>query len=564
MSMNDFRRDRSEFFNAFIRSAQYIVRLQTHQDIWNDLSKLIVTYFPVTWTAFIQRDEANQISIRHCTLAGDTVTQAILSVEVRTIISDVLENGFLASHIISAPKPSMTVFLPIVEQGQPGMVMLIGHKSSDPIGRELLDIYLAIAGLAGSTSGRLSNEVELKRHRAHLAELVKERTAELAKTKQQNELILHSVGEGICGLDLDGNIAFINPSAARILGWEPEEPIGWKAHATFHHKKPDGSYFPVEQCPIHSGLSKGAAEQRTSSGRIINDEFVRKDGTLFPVEIMTTPIVEDGKVVGTVMGFRDVTERKQAEEALKKAHDDLQKHAQRLEAANKELEDFSYSVSHDLRSPLRAIAGFAQMILDENGVAFNPETRRRFGIIQDNAQKMGRLIDDLLRLSRLGRTGMSRSKLNMGVLVAEVLEEIRMAEPKREFVTEIGELPPVEGDRAMIRQLLVNLLSNAVKFTRGKVDAIIEVGSFERSGEQIYYVKDNGVGFDMKYHDKLFGVFQRLVSDSQFEGTGVGLAIVERIVQRHGGRVWADGKIQEGAAFYFTLPPRSLDEQEKS
>jgi light-regulated signal transduction histidine kinase (bacteriophytochrome) len=136
------------------------------------------------------------------------------------------------------------------------------------------------------------------------------------------------------------------------------------------------------------------------------------------------------------------------------------------------------------------------------------------------------------------------------------MQEIRMIDPEREFVTEIGDLPAAQGDPAMIRQLFANLLSNAVKFTRGKQGARIEVGSFERSGEQVYYVKDNGVGFDMKYYNKLFGVFQRLVSESQFEGTGVGLAIVQRIVQRHGGRVWAEGQIQEGASFYFTLRPK--------
>ncbi len=436
------------------------------------------------------------------------------------------------------------------------MVMLMGHKSEDPVSRELLNIYLAIAGIAGATSERLKNEVELKKHRAHLEILVNERTAELAKAKRQNELLLHFVGEGICGLDLDGDITFINPSAARLLGWEPDELTGRNAHAAMHHKKPDGSPYPVEQCPVHSAMSGERTQQCARTESVMNEEFVRKSGALFPVDLTITSIIEEEKVLGAVMVFRDITERKQAEEALKKAHVELEEHADRLGAANKELEDFGYSVSHDLRSPLRAIAGFTQMILDENEKVFNPETRRKFGIIQDNAQKMGRLIDDLLRLSRLGRTGMNRSKLDMGSLVREALAGIQMAEPDREFVSEIGDLPAAHADIAMIRQLLVNLLSNAVKFTRNKEGAQIEVDSFERSGERIYYVKDNGAGFDMKYYNKLFGVFQRLVNDSQFEGTGVGLAIVERIVQRHGGRVWAEGKLEEGATFYFTLAPR--------
>jgi PAS domain S-box-containing protein len=192
----------------------------------------------------------------------------------------------------------------------------------------------------------------------------------------------------------------------------------------------------------------------------------------------------------------------------------------------------------------------------EKGTTFDPETRRKFGVIQENAEKMGQLIDNLLRLSLLGRAELHRSKLDIGGIVHEVIQEIRMAEPEREWVTEIGDLPAAHGDRLMVRQLLANLLSNAVKFTRGNQGARIEVGSFERSGERVYYVKDNGVGFDMKYYNKLFGVFQRLVSERQFEGTGVGLSIVQRIVQRHGGRVWAEGQMQGGATFYFTLPPK--------
>ncbi|MBI4765086.1 MAG: HAMP domain-containing protein [Deltaproteobacteria bacterium] len=255
---------------------------------------------------------------------------------------------------------------------------------------------------------------------------------------------------------------------------------------------------------------------------------------------------------------REINERKKAEEALMKAHRELQEHSDKVEAVSKELESFNYSVSHDLRSPLRAIAGFTRMILNEKGATFDPETRRKFGIVEDNAQKMGRLIDDLLRLSRLGRAELNWSKVDMKGLVGEVLQEIRTTEPERKFTAEIGDLPSARGDQTMIRQLLANLISNAVKFTRGKPEGRIEVGSFEQSGEQVYYVKDNGIGFDMKYYNKVFGIFQRLVSESQFEGTGVGLAIVQRIAQRHGGRVWAEGKINEGATFYFTIPVRLM------
>jgi PAS domain S-box-containing protein len=253
--------------------------------------------------------------------------------------------------------------------------------------------------------------------------------------------------------------------------------------------------------------------------------------------------------------FSDITERKTAEEALKTAHRELQEHATRLEEANRELESFGYSVSHDLRAPLRAIDGFTEIILAQKGEEFDPETLRKFRIIQNNALKMGQLIDDLLRLSRLGRTGLNLLRLDMNRMLEESLQEIRSAVPDREFAVHITPLPEAEADPTLIRQLFGNLLSNAVKFTRQTPDPRIEVGSFEESGRTVYFVRDNGIGFDMKYYDKLFGVFQRLVGESQFEGTGVGLAIVRRIAQRHGGKVWAEGETGRGATFYFTLAP---------
>jgi two-component system, chemotaxis family, CheB/CheR fusion protein len=239
--------------------------------------------------------------------------------------------------------------------------------------------------------------------------------------------------------------------------------------------------------------------------------------------------------------------RKRAEEALKEQ-------TAQLKAANKELEDFGYTVSHDLRSPLIAINGFSQTLLKENEGKLEPEAKRKLHVIRDNAQKMGQLIDDLLSFSRLGRQSMSLSDLDFEELAQEVWKEQRTANPGRSMDLRIQALPHATGDRALIRQVLSNLLSNAVKFTRVREHAVIEIDGKSDSKENIYCVKDNGVGFDMQYYGKLFGVFQRLHGREEFEGTGVGLAIVQRIVHRHGGRVWAEGKVGEGAAFYFSLP----------
>jgi signal transduction histidine kinase len=240
-------------------------------------------------------------------------------------------------------------------------------------------------------------------------------------------------------------------------------------------------------------------------------------------------------------------ERRQAEMELKER-------THQLENANKELESFSYSISHDLRAPLRAIDGYSKMILRQQGDKFDENTKHQFDVIRNNAKMMGQLIDDLLALSRLGREALSISRLNMEDLTRDVWEELKAINPDRPIDLKIDHVSPAMGDRSFIKQVLVNILSNAIKFTRIQKVPLIEVGGYAEEKESVYYVRDNGVGFDMQYHNKLFGVFQRLHSAADYEGTGVGLAIVQRIIHRHGGRVWAESEVDRGATFYFTLP----------
>jgi len=225
-----------------------------------------------------------------------------------------------------------------------------------------------------------------------------------------------------------------------------------------------------------------------------------------------------------------------------------------LDAAKKEMEAFSYSVSHDLRAPLRAINGFSQIVLEDYAEKFDDEGKRLLNLIISNIQKMEELIKALLALSRIGRKEIEYLEVDMDKMVREVFEEIKNITPEREVQFDISPLPLAHGDKGMIHQVFSNLLSNAFKYTRLRGDAIIEVGGYTEDSENVYYVKDNGVGFDMHYADKLFGVFQRLHSEEEFEGIGIGLTIVQRIIKRHGGRIWAEGKVNEGATFYFTLP----------
>ena len=225
-----------------------------------------------------------------------------------------------------------------------------------------------------------------------------------------------------------------------------------------------------------------------------------------------------------------------------------------LETAIYDLENFNYSASHDLRIPLRAVDGFSKILLDDYSERLDEEGRRLLNVVRDNTKRMAQLIDDMQAFCRTGRTVTVHTQVNMDELVHEVVEELKPAIAGRELKLEIHNLPPVLADLDMIRWVIVNLLSNAIKFTRPKSTTLIEVGAKTGDKEIIYYVKDNGVGFDMQYANKLFGVFQRLHGPTEFEGTGIGLAMVKRIITRHGGRVWAEGKVNEGATIYFALP----------
>jgi light-regulated signal transduction histidine kinase (bacteriophytochrome) len=288
---------------------------------------------------------------------------------------------------------------------------------------------------------------------------------------------------------------------------------------------------------------EGLASGKKSTGRDI--PVKRKDGSVFFADVTAYPITLSAKTY-LVGSFRDITERKRAEE-------ELIRRTALLEEANRELESFSYSVSHDLRAPLRAIDGFARMLLKKHGHEFDEDSLRKFNIIRSSSQQMGQLIDDLLEFSRLGRKHMSVTALDMEAIAREVWKELQAGNPERNMSLAINGLPAAYGDKALIKQVYANLLANAVKFTRHRDRASIETGSFQERNERVYYVKDNGVGFDMAYRDKLFQIFQRLHKTEEFEGTGIGLANVQRIINKHGGRVWAEGKPDQGATFYFTL-----------
>ncbi|MDP1761552.1 MAG: ATP-binding protein, partial [Deltaproteobacteria bacterium] len=308
-----------------------------------------------------------------------------------------------------------------------------------------------------------------------------------------------------------------------------------------------GFAAPCKECQALQVLATHEPQER---------EWVHRGGRTY--RAYDYPFADsDGSPLVLELGI-DITERKKAEGEVLQLNEELEQRVQRrtaqLEAANQELESFSYSVSHDLRAPLRAIDGFSRILLKDHADRLDAEGQRLLDIIRANTQNMGQLIDDLLAFSRLGRREVKAADLDMGTLVRNVVGELQPTLGDRTVEWDLKPLPATRADRALMHQVWVNLLGNALKFTRLKEAAIIEVGCRPAGDEDIYYVKDNGVGFDMQFAHKLFGVFQRLHRYEEFEGTGVGLALVQRIVQRHGGRVWADGQVNGGACFYFSLP----------
>lgn len=343
-----------------------------------------------------------------------------------------------------------------------------------------------------------------------------------------------------------------------LLGLPQEANVSQSAPATEKPQKfkamKQGMEVPLEMLPV----------QMAARGQVVqNDELdlVFEDGHVQTIYGNAMPLRDrDGHVTGAIGAFIDITDRKQLEQELRQLNETLDQRVRertaQLEAANKEMEAFTYSVSHDLRAPLRAVDGFSQAILEDYADKLDEEGREDLTFIRQGAQQMGKLIDDMLRLSRVGRAEMRLEPVDLSALMRAIADDLQRQDPDRQVEWQIAPDVSAWGDQPLLRILLENLLSNAWKFTGKRSVARIEVFSTTQDGETVYAVRDNGAGFDMAYVSKLFAPFQRLHTAEEFPGTGIGLAIVQRIIARHGGRVWAEGAVNQGATFYFTLPAR--------
>lgn len=389
---------------------------------------------------------------------------------------------------------------------------------------------LRLLGTTQDVSERVRMEQELEFHRQHLEQLVEERTA----TIRQQVQIIDQTHVAVLTADLDGIITSWNGGAARLFGFSSEETIG--QHVSLIQADPDAGF--LRQRIIAPLKARGQYE--------IEPILRRHDGSTFPAHLSLSMLYDDdGAPLGLISYAMDISE-------LKKRERQLQALAERLEASNKELESFSYSVSHDLRTPLRAIDGFSLALAEDYGDRLDATALDYLQRVRNGAQRMGMLIDDLLQLSRVNRVALRHEAVDLGAIARDLIEELRHCEPQRQVAFSIDEDMRVQGDPRLLRAMLANLLGNAWKFTARQENARIQ---FRRAARHpgVFSIQDNGVGFDMRHADKLFGAFQRLHHDSEFPGTGIGLATVSRIVQRHGGRIWADAEPGLGAIFFFTL-----------
>jgi PAS domain S-box-containing protein len=534
--MKDLPGGEQKMFEAFLKSTQYLLCLQSQQDIWEHLGKFVLTHFPAAWLAFIERDSDNNLAFRYCTLPESVAAQQILTDEVRTILTDVLDSGFLASRVLLTPAPSMTAFLPIVENGRSSRVMLIGHTDAQPLATELLGIYLALAGLAGTTTERKRAEEEVRRLNAELERRVEQRTMqlqganekllkEITERKQAEEALraseerwettLRSIGDAVIATDADGRVTFINEVAEKLTGWPLSEAQGKELNEIFHivsevsRIKPENPFAKV----IRTGQVLGLANHTA---------LISRSGREFPIEDSGAPIRgKDGKIRGVVIVFHDISGKRTAEKAVRDS--------ERLATTGR----LASSLAHEIHNPLDTIGNLLYLINHDPDM---PETgRRHVAMASEELARVTQMTQHMLVFQREAKTPVpikiDEVLHNVTALYERKIESAAIhVEKQVEFEGEFIGLP------GEMRQVFANLIGNAV-------EAIGQNGTIRlhayasrewrlgRCGLRVT-VADNGPGIPSEIRDNIFDPFFTTKGES---GTGLGLWITSGIVENNNG-----------------------------
>jgi PAS domain S-box-containing protein len=405
-------------------------------------------------------------------------------------------------------------------------------------------VIVAICAQLLEAKQRISAEAERlrKSEKALAAEIIERKHTgeELKRLGSRNKMILESAGEGIWGVDTHGIVTFINKIGASSLGYDIHELIGKPSHRTWHYKRPDDAPYPSEECPIYAAYKDGIDHTG-------EETFWRKDGSGFPVDFTSRPIIEEGGITGAVVTFRDITGRKRSEQERERLIGELQR-------SNKELEQFAYVASHDLQEPLRMVGSYTTLLEKRYKEQLDERAREYIYFAVDGAERMQKLIEGLLAYSRITRRGAEFKRVNLNKVFSAALSNLSVTveEARAEIAKE--ELPVVSGDETQMVQLFQNLIGNAVKYRKPDAPPKVHVSGRRDGRSWVFSVKDNGIGIEAKYYEKIFQIFQRLHTRSEYAGTGIGLALCKRIVERHYGRIWVESVPGEGSTFFFSIP----------
>jgi PAS domain S-box-containing protein len=504
---------------------------------------------------FIDDDETEQHVVKHVfKAAGYVLVQALNAEEGLAKVNEEKPDLILLDYMLP-DLDGLTVLKRLAaESASYPPVVIVTGQGSEMVAVEAMKAG-AIDYVVKDVQGAYLHLLPAVISRAH-ASFVERNAAR--RLNELNNAILRTVADGILGVGDDGGILFANPAAERMLRSPGGGLVGRRLSEFLRQAGVQGAR---ESHP----LLQASSGSTTLSGEC--DFLQPASGAAFPAAYNASALdFEESGHRGWVLAFQDITERKAAEEQLRRHKDQLEIMVQErtadlllarnaAEAANREMAAFSYSLSHDMRTPLRAINGFVAILLEEYRNRLDQEGQRRLEAVRRSTVRMGNLIDGLVEFIHVCQFDMKMAEVDMGALTRKVFQDLRPAEsPERSICLRLGELPPANCDERLIRSLLNHLLGNAIKFTSPRTEAVIEVGASVEGAHNVYSVKDNGVGFDMRYADQLFSVICRLHATDEFEGAGVGLAVVKRIVERHGGRVWAEGAVDQGATFHFTLP----------